>query len=349
MIGIVLILLCLLVNGLLASYEAAFLSVPKQVLRAQANKGGKNAQKLLAYRENPERVLSVVQIGITLVGAVAGAIGGVGASEVLEPFIGKLLGTGEALSEAIAVGFVVIVITYISVVFGELVPKTLAIRNPSKIVLSGAPWLFFAEKVLGPLVVIFEYSTKKILNLMFRKSTADQDISTDAIEIETLSPTHRKFMLNLAEIEKRQARDILIPWNKVVHINLEDPLAVITQQVLSSGHTRLPVVKNDKAIGLLHSKEFMVLRESGEQHWQAIVRKVLLIRENDSALKILQLMQMQASNLAVVVNIHDLPTGIVTLADIMEEIVGEMYDEDDDGAITKMMTAKANMRRILGR
>jgi putative hemolysin len=145
----------------------AFVSIPRSELRGLAKAGNLSAKRLLSLRENPERTLSIIQIGITLVGAIASAVGGAGASEILEPYFKASIGFQERVAEILSVVVVVLPITYFSVVIGELVPKTLALRNPAKIVLAGAKAFLVADRILSPFITALEWSTKKFLKFFF--------------------------------------------------------------------------------------------------------------------------------------------------------------------------------------
>lgn len=340
------ILICLIINALLAAYEMAFVAVPKPELRALARKGNKNALKLLSLRENPERTLSIIQVGITLVGSIAAAVGGIGASDLLQPYFVKTFGFSDLVAESLAVVLVVLPITFLAVVVGELVPKTLALRNPAKILLAGAFWLFFFDRYLAPLVRLFETSTKFILRIFFRKSRMQASAPETAIEIDALSPTHQKFMLNLSQIEKKRIKEILLPWAQVVSVASTSPMEEVKQTILASGHTRLPVTSDDKVLGILHAKEFLAFRETGESNWQPLVRPVILVQTMNSALGIMRTLQESKNHMAVVVSPIGEKLGIVTLEDIFEEIVGDIYDEDDDEKVRRIYVAKTKARFI---
>lgn len=342
----VVILICLILNALFSGYEMAFVSIPRSELRGLAKTGNKDAKTLLALRENPERTLSIIQIGITLVGAIAAAVGGAGAGETLEPYFIQTFGMQERVAEVLSIILVVIPITYLSVVVGELVPKTLALRNPAKIVLAGAKALFIADRIFSPLITVLEWSTKKILKVFFRKSKIAPPSDHAAIEIDTFSPVHQKFMLNMADIEKKKIKDILLPWSQVVSVQNTSSLEEITKIVVSSGHTRLPVKDNGHVTGVLHSKEFIALKESGESDWQAIIRPVLTVQPTDSALGVMRLLQDKRNHMVIVVSLSGERLGLVTLEDILEEVVGDIFDEDDDGRVQKVYAAKVKSRVI---
>lgn len=342
----VVILGCLFLNALFAAYEMAFVSIPRSELRGLVKSGNKDAKTLLSLRENPERTLSIIQIGITLVGAIAAAVGGAGAGETLEPYFIQSLGMQERVAEVLAVVLVVIPITYLSVVVGELVPKTLALRNPVKIVLAGAKVLFVADRVFSPFITALEWSTKVILKVFFRKSKAALPSDHAAIEIDTFSPVHQKFMLNMADIEKKKIKDILLPWSQVVSVQKSSTMEEITLTVVSSGHTRLPVKDNGQVAGVLHTKEFIALKESGENNWQAIIRPVLFVQPTDSALGVMRLLQDKKNHMAIVASSSGERLGLVTMEDILEEVVGDIFDEDDDGRVQKIYAAKVKSRVI---
>lgn len=344
---ILIVLICLIANALFAAYEMAFVSVPKSELRALSKNGNKSAQTLIELRESPERTLSVIQIGITLVGALAAAVGGVGAAENLEPYFMNQFGLGERSAETISVVLIVLPLTYLSVVIGELVPKSLALRNPRKIVLSGAKILFLADRLLAPFISVLEISTKFILNTFFKtQKKQEENLAQVAIEIDSLSPVHQRFMLNMANIEKKLVKDILLPWDQVRFVRDTDTVDSVVEVVFASGHTRLPV-KNDGLVkGVLHTKEFMALRESGEKNWQSIIRPVLAVRPTDSAFGVLRLMQEKRSHLCVVFSSTGDRIGIVTLEDIVEEVIGEIFDEDDDGRVRKIFVTRTKDRPI---
>ncbi len=153
------ILICLLLNALLAGAEMAFVTVSRPTLRELVRQGHTEAKLLLGLRENPERTLSVVQVGITLIGALAAAVGGAGAEELLSPGIETSLGVGGNTADTIAIGLVVLPLTYLTVVIGELVPKTLALKNSLKFALRASPWLLMFDKVFGPVVTLLEWSS----------------------------------------------------------------------------------------------------------------------------------------------------------------------------------------------
>lgn len=347
---IIIISVCLVLNALFAAYEMAFVSLPRSELRSMAKGDNKVAKKLLRMRDNPERTLSIIQIGITLVGAIAAAVGGSGASENLAPYLMQALGFKKITADFIAVIMVVIPITYLSVVIGELVPKTLALRAPKKIVLKGAKALFAADKILSPVITVLEWSTKKILNIFFRKSRANVDNTAGGttLEIDELSPVHQSFVLNMYGIEKRKIKDIMLPWDQVNHVKETDSIEVVTQAVVKSGHTRLPVTENGHVVGVLHTKEFVTLKESGEMNWQTIIRPALKVLPNDSAFRVLRLMQEKRNHMTVVFSPEGKRLGIVTLEDILEEIVGDIYDEDDDGKVRKIFATKFRSKYISG-
>ena len=341
---ITVILACIVFNAMFAAYEMAFVAVSRADLRELGRSGKKVAQQLLKRRDRPERTLSTIQVGITLVGAIAATVGGTGASDNIEPYLIDKMGIGEAPAELFTILLVVVPITYLSVVIGELVPKSLALRNPTKIALKGGRWLFLADRLLSPVVTVFERSTKLILRIMPLQKKRPQSEERGSIDLDSLSPIHQKMMFNLADIEGRLIRDIYVTWENTTYVSRNDKIEQVAQIVLKSGHTRLPVVDGEEIVGILHTKEFLALKELGETEWIPLIRPAMILKQSESALRALRLLQEKRNHMAIVISKSNKRLGIVTLEDILEEVVGDIYDEDDDEKIRKIFASRSRLK-----
>ncbi|MBL7543707.1 MAG: HlyC/CorC family transporter [Bdellovibrionaceae bacterium] len=339
MVELFIILLCLAFNSLLSLVEMAFVTVSKSEIKGLA-KSNAHAARLLKLREHPERTLSVLQIGITIVGALSAAIGGVGAEEKLSPYF-ESVGMSEHGAEALSLFIVVIPLTYLNVVLGELVPKSFALRDPMKIALRSVNGLIVAEAVLSPFVKLLEKSTQFFLRVFTRplKLKVKQSEEAESVNISNLSNAHQQYVINLVHIETKKIRDILVPWSQVNVVDVKYNLNEVLSLVIKSGHTRLPVFAENEVVGILHSKEFITFISSGDENWKKIIRPVIRIRPTEGILKTLRIMQEKKTHMALVENDSEI-IGIVTLEDIIEEIVGDIYDEDDDGMLRKVLSQR---------
>jgi putative hemolysin len=340
MLELFIIALCLTLNALLSCIEMAFVTVSKPHLRKLASEGNTKAQKILTLKASPERVLSVLQIGITLVGAISAAVGGAGAEEVLSPIYENLFKVSEHAAEGLAIVTVVVPLTFLSVVIGELVPKTLALRFPMKMVTIGSYLLQFLDKLFSPVVTLLEVSTRIIINLFIHKlgteNTYDPGVPLD---IEGLSDTHKQYVINLIQVDKRKVRDILLPWDLAVKIDKSSHHIEVLDVIKNSRHTRLPVVEHGKPVGILHSKEFIAESEIAKMNWRELVRPVIFIHHDEPILHALKTLQSNKNHMAVIRK-NEETLGIVTLEDIFEEVVGDIYDEDDNPQILLASTAR---------
>src|SRR5665213_3102875 len=269
----IVILICLGLNALLAAAEMSFVTLTRSQVKELAKSGKRSATILLALRENPERTLSVMQVGIGLVGALAAAVGGAEAHQRLAPYLIQKFTLGPDVGKVLSIALVVIPLTFINVIFAELVPKTLALRNPVKIALVSAHWLMALDKVFLPVVDLLEWSTKKILSIMFPKSRAGAPIiSTETVELDQLSSQARQYVMNLVGLEKKRVRDIALPWVQVDHVFFSQNISEVEAVALRSGHTRLPVIAEGQVFGILNTKELLALVKSGSDKWTQIVR-----------------------------------------------------------------------------
>ena len=242
----------------------------------------------------------------------------------------------EKTAEFFSIVLVVLPLTYLNVVIGELVPKSLALKNPVKITFLGARWLWIADRILAPVVVVLEWSTKRILRIFFPRSRATSPIPETAVEIDSLPQHHQQAVLNLAHLERRKIKDILVPWMDVQSVRFSAPMEDVVPVVFASGHTRLPVTDNGSVLGILHTKEFLAFRETGRDDWNSIIRPALNVLIGDSILTTLRLMQSKRNHMAIVVSPLGVRVGMVTLEDISEEIWGELFDEDEDSRIRQV-------------
>jgi putative hemolysin len=270
------------------------------------------------------------------VGAISAAVGGAGASESIEPLFRDAFGLTEKTAEFLSILAVVLPLTFLSVVVGELVPKSLALKNPVKIVLKGARGLAFADRILSPAVSLLEWSTKWLLRVFFPFSKSAPLSPETAVEIDALSQHHQQAVLNLAHIERKRIRDILLPWKEVNVVRSSDTMDDVVPMIFASGHTRLPVVRDSVVEGILHTKELLAYRDAGNKDWQTIIRPSLGVSPQDSVLSTLRMMQAKRNHMAIVTDVRGEPLGIVTMEDISEEIWGDIYDEDDDSRIRRI-------------
>lgn len=342
---IIIIIICLTLNALLAAVEMAFVTVRKQKLRELAKTGDARAIKLLSLRERPERTLSVIQIGITLVGAIAAAVGGAGAEESIAPILESSLSLSENTAEIVSVFLVVLPITYLSVVVGELVPKALALRNPSGIAIRAVSPLEFFDRFLTPVVNVLEWSTKKVLHVFFKRNQEETAAAenADPMDIDQLSNQAQEYFLNLVSLEKKRVKDVFLPWTGVVHVEIGQSLADVEAIILSSGHTRLPVLREGEVIGTINTKEFMAFRKMNQEDWSVILRPEVRVQKSASLISALRQMQEKRIHLSIVYS-QNQRVGIVTIEDILEEVIGDVFDEDDDGAIRRILSLGSRFR-----
>ncbi len=333
---------CLFINALLAATEIAFVSLTRAEVRELAKTGRKAALTLVELRENPERTLSVMQIGISLVGALAAAVGGEQAAQDMVPYLTEHFTFGLNSARGIAIISVVIPLTFMQVIFSELVPKTLALRNPARIALFSARWLIALDRLFLPIVDFLEWITKRILKLFFPKVRI-QAPPPETVDLDQLSSQARQYILNLVGLEKKRVRDVMLPWGQVDHVYFSQTIQEIEAVALRSGHTRLPVIAEGQVFGIINTKELLALVKSGADKWVQIVRPVSRVQEYDTLFKALRQMQEKRSHLSTVFAGTSL-VAIVTMEDILEEVIGEIYDEDDDGALRRILSSTGRMR-----
>lgn len=341
MIEIIVMAFCLGLNAVLAAFEIAFVTLPRVRLKDLAKNGNRQAQILLELRQSPERTLSVIQVGITLVGALAAAVGGAEAQENFAPHIAKLLGIKLSTAEGVALLGIVVPWTMLTVVFGELVPKSLALRNPQRIGLASAKWLLWLDRGFLPVVNFLEWATKRVLRLLFPRSKATDESAqaADTVELTSLSHQARQYILNVVALEKKRVGHVYLPWAQVDYLLKDNALEDVETVVVRSGHTRLPVVDDGQVVGVINTKELLTLIKAGEPDWTRIIRPISRVNEQSSLLMTLRQMQEKRSHLCAVYH-GDRLRGIVTMEDILEEVIGEVYDEDDDDALKRILTRR---------
>lgn len=330
MVEIIVVIISILANAILSGLEMAFVTVSKAHLKKLVAEGSSSAARVLKLKSNPERTLSVLQVGITLVGAISAAVTGASAEEHLSPIVMQAFGLSEEIAESISIAMVVLPLTYVSVVIGELVPKSVALRFPVKIALWGGYLLIVMDQIFAPFVVIFEFSTKFITRILFaRYSTKENIDTTQEVDLDNLTESHKQYVFNLIGIDKRRVKDVMVPWAQATTIQIDDHAHDVLQKIRTQMYTRLPVLNDGKVDGILYTKDFTAEPEMTMLDWTKLIRKAEYLSPNEPIVNALKKMQMRKSHLAIVRSGDNL-LGIITLEDIIEEFIGEIYDESDE-------------------
>lgn len=293
--------------------------------------GNSAAKRVLLLKSNPERTLSVLQIGITLVGAISAAVSGITADQHLTPYFMDSMSISREWSNLLSIAVIALPLTYLSVVIGELAPKSIALKFPLRIALTGGFALILLERTFHPFVYLLETSTRFLTKFIFANFKPESAISsTGDVDLANLSDTHKQYIFNLINIDKRTVKDVMLPWEQVTKIYINDHQHEVLEKIKSGRHTRMPVIdENDDVVGLLHAKEFVSESEISKLDWKQLIRTIPVLTPKEPILSALKRLQNKKSHLALIKD-ENIVIGIVTMEDIFEEIVGEMHDEDDN-------------------
>ena len=336
--GLIAIAILLLLNGVLAMAETALLSVRKARLQNQSNKGNKRAGIVLKLTENPNQFLSVIQIGITsidlLIGALTGATLGVWINGALDKFPPL-----QPYSQVIGLIISILPITYLSLVLGELVPKRLAMRDPETVsgVIS-APMLFFS-KVFSPIVRLLSFSTEAILRLLGVTPSKEPPITEEELQVlidqgtqaGVFEEAEQDMVEGIFSLGDSRVYSLMTPRTELVWLDIADSIDEIRQKIADCQYSRFPVRQDslETIVGIVKSRDLLVESLSGKEiDLKTLLKPAFFIPETMFASRALELFKEKNTELLLVVDEFGGLQGLLTINDILEEIVGAMEFEE---------------------
>lgn len=330
----------ILLNGLFALSELAVVSSRRPRLKAMEAAGRAGAQSALALASEPGRFLSAVQIGITLIGIINGAFSGEAFGEGAIAYL-KNLGVPDAVAGPLGYGSVILIITYLSVIVGELVPKTLALRNAEGIACAVAPIMSAFAKAALPAVWILDASTKFVFRIFGQttendNAVTDEEIKTIIAEAETsgvLESGEREMIAGVMRLADRAVVGLMTPRTDVDWIDITADDAVIRERLITTPHSRLPVGDGsaDNMIGVVQTRELLATILAGKPfEVRSHIRKAPIIPETTDALDVLSILRDAAVPMALIHDEYGHFEGLVTPADILQAIAGA-FKSDTEG------------------
>jgi len=329
-----LIILLMLLNGVLAMAEMAVVSARKVRLQQRVEQGDTGARVALELASAPNGFLSTVQIGITLVGILAGAFGGATMAEHLAAYLGQVPGLASS-SKALGFGIVVVTITYLSLIIGELVPKRLALNNPEGIATMLAKPMRVLSVMASPAVRLLSVSTDSVLRLLGVRPSPEPPVTEEEIQLMLAQGTEagvfaeaeHDMVMNVFRLDDRRINGLMTPRPEIVWLDLHASPGEIQHQLTTSPYTRFLVCDGsiDNVCGVVRAKDLLAACLAGQAFdIQAALRQPLFVPEHQPGLKVLELFKQTSTHLAIVVDEYGGTQGLVTHHDIMEAIVGDL-------------------------
>jgi putative hemolysin len=338
-IELVIVILLIIVNGVFAMSETAFVSARKVRLQQWANEGNDKAAVALALVNSPNRLLSTVQLGITLIGILAGAFGGASIAEALAVYIGAISWLAP-YSAAISLALVVLCITYLSLVIGELVPKRIALNNPERIAMFMVTPMRVLSIIASPFIHLLSLSTEAILRLISLRPSTEPPITEEEInvlieegtQIGTFAAAEQDMIERIFRLADRRVSVLMTPRPDIDWLDANDTLQEISQVISASTFSRFPVCDGslDKVLGMVHVKDLFQQCITGRPlDAKAVLQEPVYVLESANTLKVLEIFKQTGTQAALVIQEYGDIEGLITLNDILEAVVGDISSRDD--------------------
>ncbi|HIS42636.1 MAG TPA: HlyC/CorC family transporter [Candidatus Limiplasma pullicola] len=355
-------LLLILINAFFASTETAVVSLNENRVRKQAEEGDKKAILMLHMIESPTRFLSTIQVCITLSGFLASAFAADSFASVLA---GALTRAGftllpPAVLRTVCVVLITLILSYFMIVLGELVPKRIALKDPERIARIACPVIRGMSKFFMPLVWLLTVSTNGVLRLLrINPNDSSEEVTEEEIrmmvdigsENGAIEQDERNMIENIFEFNNTTAADVMVHRMDVVALHVDESSEEILRTIRESGLSRFPVYDSDidDIVGVLNTRDFLLNAQlDSPKPLRQLLRPAYLVPETVPADTLFSNMQKQKTHLAIVVDEYGGMSGIVTMEDLLEEIVGNIYDEFDPSEDAEIEKLDDNLWRVTG-
>lgn len=336
---LLLVFVLILINGVFVMSEMAIVSVRKIRLQQLANQGDRRARLALDLAQAPNRFLPTVQVGITLMAILSGARGESSISKILTPLLDAWLPL--QYSEPIASIMAIAVITYLTIVIGELVPKQIALNSPEKIARLLAGSIDLMAQLSVPITFILTRSTSFVVKILGIKPSDGPEVTEEEIKVmieqgtETgmFEESEQDMVEGVLRLGDRKVGALMTPRPEIAWIDIEDSISTTRSKIMDSGYSRLPVCEGelDRVLGVVHVADLLAQILRGEELNLAncLSRQPLFIPESTRGLKVLEQFKKFGTHIAMVVDEYGVIQGLVTMHDLLEEIVGDITDIDE--------------------
>ena len=341
------------INAFFSGAEMAIVSINKNKLKMLVEEGNKRAIMLNKLLEEPSKFLSTIQVGITLAGFFASASAATGISKYFSSYLQKL---NIPYSNQISMILITLLLSYITLVFGELIPKRLALRKSEKIALFSIGIIVTISKIFSPFVKFLTFSTNTVLSLLKMKDdNLEEKVSKEEIrslvevgrEHGIINDIEKEMIENIIEFDEKIAREIMIPRTKVFLVDKNITIEELFAKKEIGRYSRIPVYDGeaDNIIGVLFTKELMM--EAYKKGFENVIlsdilQEVYFVPETKNVNELFNELQIEKKHIAMLIDEYGGFSGIVTLEDLIEEVMGNIYDEYDavDSSIKKLSTDK---------
>jgi putative hemolysin len=350
LLNILLILFFILIGGIFAAAEMALVSLRESQIRQLAHRG-KRGQTIARLTENPNRFLSAVQIGVTLCGFLSAAFGGATLADDLSPVL-QQIGLSAPAADVIALVLITIVISYLSIVLGELTAKRLALQRIEGTALMLGPFINFIARITRPVIWLLDKSTNVAVRVLGgdpkagREEVTDEEIRALVSGSRTLGDEERQIVDDVFAAGDRSLREVMLPRTEVDFLPGDMPAHRAVRELSKAPHSRYPVMGEsaDDIIGFVHVRDLLDPEISSRTvPVSEVARPVLSMPDTVRVLRALSDMRRNASHLAIVLDEYGGTAGIVTMEDLVEELVGDITDEFDVVEEDRVSTAHGDL------
>ena len=331
------------INGFFVLAEFALVRIRSTRLEELAHRGDNRASLALKMLGRIDSYLSAVQLGVTLASLGLGWLGEPAVAAYIEPFVFQYFPGSTIVLRSVSLLLSFFVVTFVTVVIGELIPKNVAMQKTESVLLWSVWPLYVFHKMGWPIIALFDRSARILLNLMGVEPARDSDMAHSEDELRMIVSASRRggvldqmeseLIDNVFDFADRMAREVMIPRRDMVCLFVDDPFEDNLRVVMDTAHTRYPLCKDDKdhVLGMIHIRDLMSYNGTRHENPEltSVMREVLMVPEGMSVAKLLQLMRHKRIHLAVVVDEYGGTAGLVALEDVIEEIVGNIQDEHD--------------------